>query len=410
MLETGIVVLGAGECGARAAFALREHGYSGSITLIGSEDHLPYERPPLSKSTLVDEPGHRFVASQERYDDSRINLMLGRTASGIDADARTVVLHGGEEVSFEKLLLATGASPRRMPGVSLTAPNVKYLRTYDDAVEIRDRLGAGRSVAIIGAGFIGLELAATARKLGTDVVVIEALPRVLMRGVPEEVAQVIAERHRSEGVGLRCGNAISAMIPRDEGVAIVLDNGEMIEADTAIVGIGAVPNTALALAAGIAVENGIAVNETLRTSRPHIYAAGDCCSFPLPLYGNRRVRLEAWRNAQDQGSLAARNMLGAGETLASVPYFWSDQYDLTLQVVGLADGAVTHVRRQIDAESFILFHLDADGVLIAASGIGRGNTIARDIKLAEMLVAARKKPSIDDLASVDVRLKSLLAA
>ncbi|RVJ17484.1 oxidoreductase C-terminal domain-containing protein, partial [Sinorhizobium meliloti] len=172
----------------------------------------------------------------------------------------------------------------------------------------------------------------------------------------------------------------------------------------------AVPNTELAEAAGLAIENGIAVDERLCTSDPDIYAAGDCCSFPLPHYGGRRVRLEAWRNAQDQGALAAANLMGAGETMVSVPWIWSDQYEFTLQIAGLADGAETTVRRDMEEGAFILFHLDGEGRLIAASGIGRGNAVARDIRLAEMLIAAGAKPEPLALASPETRLKKLLAA
>jgi 3-phenylpropionate/trans-cinnamate dioxygenase ferredoxin reductase subunit len=177
-----------------------------------------------------------------------------------------------------------------------------------------------------------------------------------------------------------------------------------------LVGIGAIPNTALAEAAGLKVDNGIAVNERLETSSPDIYAAGDCCSFPLALYGGRRVRLESWRNAQEQGNLAAANMLGAGEVVASVPWFWSDQYEMTLQIAGLSEGTVRTLRRDVGENAFLLFHLDAEGRLLAASGIGPGNAIARDIRLAEMLIAARAHPAADALTDNAVKLKSLLAA
>ncbi|MCB1447146.1 MAG: FAD-dependent oxidoreductase, partial [Rhizobiaceae bacterium] len=250
----------------------------------------------------------------------------------------------------------------------------------------------------------------TARTLGTAVTVVEAQPRVLMRGVPEAIAGVIAARHAAEGVDLRVGIGISAIKEDDAAAHIELADGTVLTVDTVVVGIGALPNTALAEAAGLDIENGIAVDDRLRTTAPNVFAAGDCCSFPLPVYGGRRVRLEAWRNAQDQGNLAARNMLGGNEAISSIPYFWSDQYDLTLQVSGLSDGAATTVRRDIGAEAFLLFHLDADGVLLAASGIGRGNSVGRDIKLAERLVAARSRLDAAALASPDIRLKSLLAA
>ncbi|RVL09673.1 NAD(P)/FAD-dependent oxidoreductase, partial [Sinorhizobium meliloti] len=256
----------------------------------------------------------------------------------------------------------------------------------------------------------GAELAATARKLGAEVVLLEGLPRVLSRGVPEEIAAFVAERHRREGVEIICGAQIAAIEQVGDGARLLLADGVGIDADLIVVGIGAVPNTELAEAAGLAIENGIAVDERLCTSDPDIYAAGDCCSFPLPQYGGRRVRLEAWRNAQDQGALAAANLMGAGKTMASVPWFWSDQYEFTLQIAGLADGAQATVRRDMEEGAFILFHLDGEGRLIAASGIGPGNAVARDIRLAEMLIAAGAKPEPLALASPETRLKKLLAA
>ena len=196
----------------------------------------------------------------------------------------------------------------------------------------------------------------------------------------------------------------------EQGGAVTLTDGRVLEADVLVAAVGAVPNTELAAAAGLAVGNGILVDERLATSDPDIYAAGDCCAFPLPIYGNRMVRLESWRNAVDQAALAARNLLGADEPVAALPWFWSDQYDLTLQVAGLFDPAMSTVRRDLGEGGFILFHLDADGRLVAASGIGTGNTVARDIKLAEMLIARRARPDAAQLAEPGIRLKSMLAA
>jgi len=196
----------------------------------------------------------------------------------------------------------------------------------------------------------------------------------------------------------------------DEKAVVHLSDGNMIGADLVLIGIGATPNTELAARAGLTIDNGIAVDEFLRTSAPDIYAAGDCCSFPLAIYGGRRVRLESWRNAQEQGALAAENMMGLGTSVSAVPWFWSDQYDVTLQIVGLAEGAVQHLRRDLGDGAFILFHLDEAGRLLAASGIGRGNVVARDIRLAEMLIAARAHPDPAALIASNVKLKSLLAA
>jgi len=404
-----IVIVGAGECGARAAFALRERGFDGKVTLIGAEPHPPYERPPLSKDGLAGAEPPKYVADVESYAEAGISLLTDAAVASIDRERKAVVLAGGA-IRYDRLLLATGARPRAFPGVSDDAKHIRMLRTHADAVAIRSALLPGRRLIIIGGGFIGLELAATARKLGTEVVLIEGLARVLSRGVPEEIATVIAGRHRREGVEILCGVRISKIDEDEGGAAVLLADGGRIAADLVVVGIGAVPNTELAAAAGLALDNGIAVDDTLRTSDPDIFAAGDCCSVPLTYYGGRRVRLEAWRNAQDQGTLAAANLLGAAVPIAAVPWFWSDQYELTLQIAGIADGAETTVRRELDAGAFLLFHLDGDGRLIAASGIGPGNAVARDIRLAEMLIAAGARPDPAALASPETKLKKLLAA
>lgn len=404
------VIVGAGECGARAAFALREKGFGGEITLIGAEPVAPYERPPLSKAGLAAALEPKFIAAAERYAESGILLTTGTMASNLDPAARRVTLSDGSVISYDKLLLAMGASARPFPGMTGDGGRIRSLRTHHDAMTLRGALKPGRHIAIIGGGFIGLELAATARMQGAAVTVVEGLERVLKRGVPEEVAQVVTRRHQAEGVDLRCGVAIASLADEGGKAIIHLADGGMIEADLVLVGIGAMPNVALAERAGIRIENGIAVDEYLRTSAPDIFAAGDCCSFSLAIYDGRRVRLESWRNAQEQGTLAAANMLDHDEAVSAVPWFWSDQYNMTLQIAGLAEGAVTHLRRDLADGAFILFHLDETGRLIAASGIGRGNAVARDIRLAEMLIAARAHPDPAALTASNVKLKSFLAA
>ncbi|SDO79562.1 3-phenylpropionate/trans-cinnamate dioxygenase ferredoxin reductase subunit [Phyllobacterium sp. YR620] len=406
-----MVIIGAGECGVRAAFALRENGYGGTIALIGTEPHLPYERPPLSKEAMVsdDHPLPRTIASIEQFAEQRIDFIGNSTAASIDRPAKSVVLHDGRKIPYQRLLIATGALPRALP-LAAGSKHCVTLRSYDDALRIRARFGPAARIAIIGGGFIGLELAASARKRGAAVTVIEAQPRILMRGVPQEIAEVIAARHRHEGVSLRCGTGIASITDTDDSVDITLADGTEIAADLAVIGIGAVPVTDLAEAAGLETANGILVNDWLQTSDPDIFAAGDCCAFPLAIYGGRRVRLEAWRNAQEQGSLAARNMLGGKEPHESVPWFWSDQYELGLQVAGLADEATQTIRRDLGDDAFILFHLAADGRLVAASGIGPGNAVAKDIRLAEMLIQRGARPVPAQLQSSHVKLKSLLAA
>ncbi|MER9198239.1 FAD-dependent oxidoreductase [Mesorhizobium sp. M0933] len=405
-----MVIIGAGECGGRAALALRELGFNGPVTLVGDEPHLPYERPPLSKDAMVaDAPLLKAIATDAVLAERSIRHIHSVQAVAIVREAHVVRLSDGSVLAYDKLLLATGSVPRKLPMPGLGGRCV-YLRTFNDALAIRAHLSAGNRVAIIGGGFIGLELAAAARRLGAAVTVIEAQPRILMRGVPAEIAEVIHQAHVAEGVKILCGEGIAAIADDGAEVRIALAGGHDIVADLAVIGIGAVPVTGLAAEAGLTVDNGVAVDAELRTSDRDIFAAGDCCSFPLAIYGGRRVRLEAWRNAQEQGALAARNMLGAGESHAAVPWFWSDQYGLTLQIAGLSDEGRSIVRRDLGDGAFILFHLAEDGRLVAASGIGPGNAVARDIRLAEMLIAKQARPAPEALGSQTVKLKSLLAA
>jgi 3-phenylpropionate/trans-cinnamate dioxygenase ferredoxin reductase subunit len=409
-MQAGMVIIGAGECGGRAALTLRELGYDGLVTLVGDEPHLPYERPPLSKDAMVsDAPEIKAIASDEILAERSIRHIHSVQAVAIDRAAHLVRLSDSSVLAYDKLLLATGSTPRKLPMPGLGARCV-YLRTFADALAIRSHLSPANRIAIIGGGFIGLELAAAARKLGVAVTVIEAQPRILMRGVPAEIAEIVHQAHEAEGVTALTGQGITSIADDGTKTRITLADGQEVVADLVVIGIGAVPVTGLATEAGLSVDNGIVVNAELRTDDPDIFAAGDCCSFPLAIYAGRRVRLEAWRNAQEQGALAARNMLGAGEAHAAVPWFWSDQYGLSLQIAGLSDEGKSTVRRDLSDGAFILFHLANDGRLVAASGIGPGNAVARDIRLAEMLIAKRVKPAPEALGSQDVKLKSLLAA
>lgn len=405
----GMVIVGAGECGGRAALTLRDLGYDGPVTLIGDEPHLPYERPPLSKDAMVaDAPAVKAIASEAELADKAIVHLRNVMAASVDRAARLVKLADGGEFAYDRLLLATGAAPRRLP-MPGTGARCLYLRTFGDALDIRQHLKPKSRIAIVGGGFIGLELAASARRLGASVTLVEAQPRILMRGVPAEIAAIVHAAHEAHGAQIVCGAGIAAI--KDDGTTarLTLADGRTIDADLAVIGIGAVPSTGLAEQAGLDIDNGIAVDATLRTADPAIFAAGDCCSFPLSVYGGRRVRLEAWRNAQEQGALAARNMLGDSEAVSSVPWFWSDQYDLTLQIAGLSDEGKDTVRRDLGDSAFILFHLAEDGRLVAASGIGPGTAVARDIRLAEMLIARGARPEPAELAASDVKLKKLLA-
>ncbi len=404
------LVIGAGEAGARAAVALRENGFAGAITLIGEEHHLPYERPPLSKAVLSgdEEPAPPHLLDEARLAEHGITLLHGTAATAIDRTRHAVALEGRDPLPYDRLLIATGARARRLAVAGAGPDTVHYLRSFAEAMALRRRLHAGQRLAIIGGGFIGLELAAAARMRGAAVTVIEMAPRLLGRAVPAEIAEVITARHANEGVDIRTGVTIEQIEGGPDGHRIRLGGGDVINADTILAGIGAVPETTLAAAAGLAIDNGIAVDERLVTDDPDIFAAGDCCSFPHSLYGGRRIRLEAWRNAQDQGNAVAKSMLGGSEPYAAVPWFWSDHYELTLQIAGLSDESVRSVSRDAGDGARIDFHLADDGRLVAVSAVGPNGRIARDVRIAEMLIAARAQPDPTLLVDSAVKLKSLM--
>lgn len=412
MADPGMVIVGAGEAGVRAALELRTQGWEGSITLIGEEKWAPYERPPLSKDALIGEqmPSPVFIMDSAKLQQHQIDFISDSAVIWIDRDAELVELADGRRIRYMKLLLTTGAQPRRLALEGVEPSGLVYLRTYDHAVKLRDMLQPGQRIAIIGAGFIGLEVAASAIGRGCSVNVIEVGPRILMRGVPEEIARIVEERHREAGVEFKLGVGIRTITSSESESTIVLADGTTITCDHIVAGIGAIPETKLAAACGLAVENGIRVDESLATSDPNIFAAGDCCSFQHPFYRGNTIRLEAWRNAQDQGTHAAQSMLGQVKTYACLPWFWSDQYELTLQVTGLTDYGSRIVRRTIGESSILNFHLTEEGRLVAVSGIGTAASIAKDIRIGEMLIEQQAKPDPEALANPHVKLKTLLHA
>ncbi|MDR9771681.1 FAD-dependent oxidoreductase [Rhizobium hidalgonense] len=393
----GIVIIGAGEAGTRAAFALRQAGYSRPVTLVGAEPHLPYERPPLSKA-VDDAVQMKLICAAEALETAGIAYLKGLSATELDAGAGRVRLSDSRLLRYEKLLLATGARPRRLtcPG----AAGAHDFRTHADAEAIFSRVAPGRSVAIIGAGLIGMELAAVLRGKDVAVDVIEAAPKPLGRAVPARFAEKLHARHAAEGVRFHLDRGVAAI--SDDGVT--LTDGSVVRADLVVSAIGVLPEIALAEAAGLATGNGILTDACLRTSAANIFAAGDCAAVARP--GGGHVRFESWRNARTQAETAARNMAGAAEMFAALPWFWSDQYDLGLQVAGLPQPAHRIVLRPA-AGGELEFYLD-DGRLVAAAGLGIGNSLAKDIKLAEMLIAAAVSPSPAELADPGINLKTLL--
>jgi len=381
--EPRIVIVGAGHAGGRAAEALRGAGFKGEVLLIGEERHPPYERPPLSKELLAGtiEIEKIYVRPLAWYGDNGIALRLGTRVGEIDRGARRLRLEGAGSEAYDLLLLTTGARARMLRGPGAEHRHVLYLRDIDHTLALRPRLGPGARVAVIGAGFIGLEAAAIARKSGAAVTVIELAPQPLGRVAAPEIGAFFADLHREHGVELHLSTGVAAIEENGDGLRIVTADGGAIEADLALAGIGAVPNTELAQAAGLAIEDGIVVDEFGRTSDPAIFAAGDVTRHFNPILG-RRIRLEAWQNAQNQAIAVAKVMAGGTQPFAEVPWFWTDQYDVNLQMAGAPERWDALVRRPgANPRSFTLFYLQESRVVAA-------NTInnPRDMRFAKMLI------------------------
>jgi 3-phenylpropionate/trans-cinnamate dioxygenase ferredoxin reductase component len=402
-----IVVVGAGECGAATAVGLRSNGFQGAVTLLGDEVTAPYERPPLSKQMLTgaESTGAKIVLTAERCAALGISFVGDAKVRRIDGAERVAVLSDGEQIHYDRLVLTTGARvrPLAVPGGDVAL----MLRTIDDAIILRSRLQPGARVVVIGGGLIGLELAASATQLGCTVTVVEAAERAMARGVPARLAEILTARHAAEGVAVLCGASVEQVDTSGSTHVVVLTNGSTINCDLVVAGVGVVPNVELAAHAGLRIDNGIRVDAELRTSDPHIFAAGDCCSFPHRLFGGRRMRLETWRNAYDQAKVAAQTVLGRPAVYDAVPWFWSDQYDLGLQVAGMPDEADRSIVRTRRDGGVVEFGLAADGRIVSAAGLGPGTSVARDVRGAELLIANEIEPDPIALADPDVTLKSL---
>jgi 3-phenylpropionate/trans-cinnamate dioxygenase ferredoxin reductase subunit len=394
------VIVGAGQAGAHAAVAARQAGLAGRVVLVGAEAHAPYERPPLSKAALTDdpepEPGWFYPAA--RYDELAIERRFGSAAVALDARAARVKLGDGTTLPYDRLLLATGGRARTLAIEG--AARVLTLRTLDDARTLRPRLRPGARVVCIGAGVIGLEVAASARTRGCTVTVLEAAATALGRCTTPEMAAWIVDLHRAAGITLHFGAAVAAVEP--DGV--VCADGLRIAADVVIAGIGMARNTDLAAAAGIAVDNGIVVDELGRTSAAGVFAAGDVAAFHHPRYG-RLLRLESWRHAQDHGVAVGRVMAGGTALYDEVPWFWTDQHGRTIQVAGLAAEATRTVLRGAMTEaSFCAFHLDDAGRVVAATGVNA----AREVRVAMALIRAGVPADAAKLADPAVKVQALL--
>ena len=403
MSTDAIVIIGAGQAGGWVAKTLRGEGYADRIVLIGAERHPAHERPPLSKAVLsgaaAPETTHLFKPDEHAA--LNLDFRAEVRATRIDRAAKRVELAGGESVPYDKLILTTGGTARRLPVPGGDSPRVLYLRTIEDSLAIRAALGPGKKLVVIGGGWIGLEVAATARKLGASVIVVEGLDRLCARTVPPAISVFLRARHEREGVEIRLGAGVKAI--EDRGALVVrLTDGTSLEADAVVAGIGLEPDVALARKAGLSVDNGVVVDEQCRTSDPDIFAAGDCANAPLACLG-RRVRLESWANAQNQAIVAAKAALGQDARYDELPWFWSDQYDVNLQILGLpARWPEPIVRGDPASGSFSHFYLDGERIAAIVSV-----NAPRDLRAAKKLVQTRKPVSAASLADPTVQLQRL---
>ena len=408
-----VVVVGASLAGATVATTLRADGWTGRIVLVGDEEHLPYERPPLSKAYLqgTAERSTVFVHPADWYDEHDVELRLGRTVTAIDRDAREVLLDDGERIGWTDLVLATGSSPRVLgvPGADLAG--VLYLRRLEDSDELADAFVAADRVAIIGGGWIGLEVAAAARGAGLEVTVLEVAELPLLRVLGPRVATILADLHREHGVDLRTGVQVSELLTEDGRAVsgVRLADGSTVAADVVLVGIGIVPNVSLAADAGLEVDNGVVVDEHLRTADPHVLAAGDVANALHPVL-HRRLRVEHWANATRQGEVAARTILGVDAVDARLPFFFTDQYDLGMEYVGYAepdqyDEVV--LRGDVAGRELLAFWVRSDGAGSGTVLAGANINIWDVSEQIEALIVSGRAVDLARLADPDVPLDQL---
>jgi 3-phenylpropionate/trans-cinnamate dioxygenase ferredoxin reductase component len=401
-MDRPFVVIGAGLCGGTAVHTLRQEGFDGGIVLVGEEPDPPYERPPLSKEYLRGEQSldSLFLQPSSWYEEHRVELLLGTRAVTIDPDERVVELSNGDRLAYEAVLIATGGRPRQLPGEPLD--RVLYLRTISDADGIRSVLTGARHLVVVGAGFIGAEVAASARTLGLEVTCLEMLEVPLERALGKEMGALYAEIHREHGVDLRTGEGVETIEQTGGGVVVRTTRGASIEGDAVVVGVGIQANTELGESAGARIDNGIVVDEFCRTSVDGVFAAGDVANHRHPVF-DRHVRVEHFDNAIKHGAAAARSMMGKGEPYADPHWFWSDQYDLNLQYAGYAaswDEVV--VRGSTEERNFVAFYL-SEGVILAALGLNRGKDVRRAIKL----ISGKVRPDPKLLRDEDADLRKL---
>lgn len=402
-----IVIVGAGHASGQAAASLRQEGFEGKITLIGEEPYLPYQRPPLSKKFLAGELtiDRVYFKPPEFYDDAHVDVRLNSRVTTLDRGAKEVVTEDGSRISYDKLILTTGSRVRelRCPGSELAG--IHYLRTIDDVEAIKGQFIAGKRMVIVGAGYVGLEVAAVAVKHGLEVSVLEMEERVLARVTSPEISQYFHDVHSEAGVNLLYGHGVSSFEGASRLERVTCGNGTSLDADLAIVGIGILPNVELAEEAGLDCDNGIKVDTHCRTSDPDIFAAGDCTQHPNEIY-DRRIRLESVHNALEQAKTAAASACGKDKPYVQVPWFWSDQYDLKLQMAGLNQGYDEVVLRGDPAgRKFAAFYLKA-GQLIAVDAINA----APEYMMGRKLIGEKARVAPERLGDINISMKEVASS
>ncbi len=399
-----IVIAGAGHAAGQVVVTLVQKKFAGSIVLVGDESFLPYQRPPLSKKFLAGElPAERlYFRPASFYENAGADVRLSTRIEAIDRAAKTLATEKGDEIAYDTLVLATGSCVREIPVTGHELAGVHYLRSIDDVHHIRAALARAKRVVIVGAGYIGLEVAAVIRQLGFDVTVIEMAGRVMSRVVSPQISEFFQNEHRARGVRLELSTGLKAFVGDNRVTAVETTDGRKIAADLVVIGAGIVPNTELAEAAGLSIDNGIVVDDRCRSSDPDIYAVGDCTSHPSRIYG-RNIRLESVQNALEQARTAAANVCGEDLQYSQVPWFWSDQYDLKLQIAGLSEGYDDIViRGNPDERSFACLYLK-NKRLIAIDAINA----PRDFMQAKLLIANATMPDRHKLADTATMLKEL---
>jgi 3-phenylpropionate/trans-cinnamate dioxygenase ferredoxin reductase subunit len=399
------VVVGAGQAGGWTAKTLRDEGFTGRIVLLGEEAFVPYERPPLSKDALLGNAAVEkcYLWPPESWAELNVEFRPRTRAARIDRQRHEVVLDGGETIRYDRLMLASGARPRLLPVSGADLDGIHYLRAIPDTLAIRAHLPQGGRALVVGGGWIGLEVAAALTRLGVAVVLAEVAPRLCARAATPALSAWLLDLHRAKGVDIRLGCGATRFEGDGRLARAVLSDGSVVETTLAVIGIGVVPNVELAADSDLAVENGVRVDELCRTSDPDIFAAGDVTCHPNPFAG-RNVRLESWENAQNQAIAGARAMLDKDTAYAEVPWFWSDQYDSNIQMIGVPESWDDEATRGDPASgSFITFHLQG-GCICAAVAVNNG----RDLRFARRLMQMRKPVSVDDLANAEVKLQNLL--